>query len=332
LENKLDTIENSLTNLINIPKSGDAWFENKSNMYKFHLIKSNSAPQKPNIDSKDIVASYTDNNYFKDLVTPKLYLKMNIKNLTNNIEKMFVRKYTLSASIFNTVSSSNIKTNDELLAHLYTYVRGNDYDYYDSIIDLPIRKETYNSQFNIMDIPTMLSGNPWSEINDNNKENLNYKITLDTIEYKHQEDSSIRFKIKIGDYLALNNTNNIYLVKSVNPSTNEIIIEEYIGHAHIQTFAENQNMFFTIYENDFSCTHDNLHDLFCEHIHGGERNVLFCDMDCGSSFFRDIIFSCRKWTVAESTDSTQGIKLWPYCTGAGGVDYMLRCNGKPLWG
>ena len=252
LENKLDTIENSLTNLINIPKSGDAWFENKSNMYKFHLVKSNSAPQKPNIDDKDIVASYTDNNYFKDLVTPKLYLKMNIKNLTNNIEKMFVRKYTLSASLFNIVSNSGVKTNDELLAILYTYVRGNDYDYYDSVIDLPIRKETYNSQFNIMDIPTLMSGNPWSEVNDNNKENLNYKITLDTIEYKHQEDSSIRFKIKIGDYLSLNNTNNIYLVKSVNSSTNEIIIEEYIGHANIQTFAENQNMFFTIYENDFS--------------------------------------------------------------------------------
>jgi len=252
LENKLDTLENSLSNLINIPNSGDAWFENNSNMYKIHMIKSNVAPQKPIIDGNNIVTSFTDNNYFKDLVSPKLYLKLNISNLTNNIEKIFVRKFTFNKSIFDAIKDTNIKTNDEYLALLYNYVRGNDYDYYDSTVDLPIKFETYDSEFKILDIPELLSGNPWKEINENNKENLNYKIIVDTLEYKHQEDSSIKFRLKIGDYISLNNSNSIYLIKSINTSTNEIIIEEYIGHSTLQTFEENQNMFFTYYDNNFS--------------------------------------------------------------------------------
>ena len=69
-------------------------------MYKFHLLKSNIAPQTPNIISNNISASFTDNNYFKDLVSPKMYLKMNISNLTNNIEKIFVRKYLLIPIIY----------------------------------------------------------------------------------------------------------------------------------------------------------------------------------------------------------------------------------------
>ena len=57
-------------------------------MYKFKLVKANIAPQTPSISKDNIVSSFTDNNYFKDLVSPKMYLKLNINNLTNNIEKI----------------------------------------------------------------------------------------------------------------------------------------------------------------------------------------------------------------------------------------------------
>ena len=253
LENKLEELSNNFENFFDIPKSGDAWFENNSNMYKFHLVKSNSAPQMPNIDNTNISASFMDNTYFKDLVSPKTYLKMNISNLTNNIEKIFVKKYVFyNYSVFNAIQIANVSTNEEYNAILYNFTKGVDYDYYDSIIDLPLKKEIYNSNFKIEEIVSLEGGNPWSEINASNKETLNYKLVLDTLEYNNQEDNSIRFTLKAGDYLSLNGTNNLYYVKQVNTTTNTVIIEESIGHASIQTYVDNDQMFFTIYNNDFS--------------------------------------------------------------------------------
>ena len=59
--------------------------------------------------------------------------------------------------------------------------------------------------------------NPYVEINaELNKEVLNYKLILNTIEYSNQEDSSIKFLLKAGDSLSLNNTNSEYYIKYVN--------------------------------------------------------------------------------------------------------------------
>lgn len=256
LDNKLDEIKTSFDNFFDIPNSGDAWFENNSNMYKFHLVKSNIAPQTPNISKNNIVTSFTDNNYFKDLVTPKMYLKMNISNLTNNIEKIFVRKYVFynveSNNIYNIIKDSNITTNEQYIALLYSYVKGKDYDVYDTVVDLPLKKEVYNSNFKIDEIVKLENGNPYTEYNSEyNKDILNYKLKLNTIEYNHQEDSSIKFLLKIGDHISLNNTNTEYNIKYVNNLTNEVIIEEIHGHTALQTFEDNQNMFFTISNNDF---------------------------------------------------------------------------------
>ena len=256
LDNKLDEIKNTFNNFFDIPNSGDAWFENDANMYKFHLIKSNTAPQIPNIINDKLVASFTDNNYFKDLVSPKMYLKMNISNLTNNIEKIFVKKYvfynTASNNLYNVIQESGITTNEQYSALLSSYIKGKDYNVYDSIIDLPLKKEIYNSMFQIEEIVTLDSGNPFVEFNtDLDKEVLNYKLILNTIEYNNQEDTSIKFLLKVGDYLSLNNTNTEYYVKYVNNTTNEVIIEERLGHTALQPFAENQNMFFTINNHNY---------------------------------------------------------------------------------
>lgn len=254
LENKLDEIQGNFNNFFDIPRSGDTWFENNSDMYKFKLIKANIAPQTPSIsDTNNIVSSFTDNNYFKDLVSPKMYLKLYINNLTNNIEKIYVKKYIFyNNSLFNIIKNSNVKTNEEYSAILYTFKKGIDYDVYDNIIDLPLKKETYNSRFEIESIPSMEGLNPWIQEGTDGKDYTNYKLSLNTLEYNNQEDSSIRFLLKVGDSICLNNTNTVYLVKEVNTTTNEIIIEERIGHTSLQTFADNDQMFFTIYNNNFA--------------------------------------------------------------------------------
>lgn len=252
LENKLNEISNSIENFFNIPKSGDAWFENNANMYKFHLIKANSAPQIPVIDNTNIYSSFTDNNYFKDFVTPKMYLKMDVNNLTNNVEKIFVKKYIFyNVNLYNVINNSGYKTHEEYLTILYNFTKGVDYDVYDSIIDMPLKKETYNSRFEIEEMASLENGNPYYDLNSDGKEVIHYKLKLNTIEYHNQEDSSINFMLKVGDYLALNESSSIYYIKEINSKTNEVIIEEKFGHTALQPIEDNSNMFFTIYNNNF---------------------------------------------------------------------------------
>jgi hypothetical protein len=251
LENKLEELQGNFENFFDIPKSGDTWFENDSNMYKFKLVKANIAPQTPTISTDNLVSSFTDNNYFKDLVSPKMYLKMNVQNLTNNIEEIFVKKYIFyNESLYNIIKNTNSKTNEEYSAILYSFKKGIDYDVYDSTVQLPLKKEVYNSNFKITSIPSLEGQNPWIQSTDGN-DYANYQLTLNTLEYYNQEDSSIRFILKPGDYICLNDTNTQYRVKSVNTTTNQVIIEERIGHTSLQTYDENDTMFFTIYSGNF---------------------------------------------------------------------------------
>ena len=254
LENKLEELSASFNNFFDIPNSGDAWFENNSNMYKFHLVKANASPQIPDIVTSNIVTSFTDNNYFKDLVSPKTYLKLNVDNLTNNIEKIFVRKYIFyTKELFDTVNDSGIVTNEEILGLLYSFVKGKDYEVYDSIVDLPVKKDLYNSKFNIVELVAESNvDNPWVDTSLDGKEKLHYKIRLDTLEYHNQEDKSITFLLKVGDFISLNDSNSIYRIKEVDSQKNIVIIEEYIGHSALQSSLEDSSMFFTIYNNNYS--------------------------------------------------------------------------------
>lgn len=254
LENKLEELSASFNNFFDIPNSGDAWFENNSNMYKFHLVKANASPQIPDIVTSNIVTSFTDNNYFKDLVSPKTYLKLNVDNLTNNIEKIFVRKYIFyTKELFDTVNDSGIVTNEEILGLLYSFVKGKDYEVYDSVVDLPVKKDLYNSKFNIVELVAESNvDNPWVDTSLDGKEKLHYKIRLDTLEYHNQEDKSITFLLKVGDFISLNDSNSIYRIKEVDSQKNIVIIEEYIGHSALQSSLEDSSMFFTIYNNNYS--------------------------------------------------------------------------------
>ena len=53
IENKIEQLDNVIGNLFNMPKSGEAWFDRSSDMYKLSLVKSNNAPLKPEINQLD---------------------------------------------------------------------------------------------------------------------------------------------------------------------------------------------------------------------------------------------------------------------------------------
>ena len=81
LDNKLEQLENSFSNLFNMPQTGEAWFSNDGSMYKLQLVRSNTAPLSPAINTSKLVAGFSNNEFIKDLVNPRTYIRLNIDNL-----------------------------------------------------------------------------------------------------------------------------------------------------------------------------------------------------------------------------------------------------------
>ena len=269
LENKLEQLDNNFGSLFNMPKSGEAWFNHSANMYKLEMVKSNVAPLVPKFDTTNIYSYSKYNTIFKDLVNPKTFIKLNINNLPENINEIYLKKIILSnSSLYNTLSSSNIKTYNDCKNALYNYNSGIDYEEYDSIVKIPLKHDDYISRFEITNIPNLESGNPWYPIvseSQKSHNHLHYKVRLNTIKYYNNEDNSIEYTLKLGDYLTLESHNVIYKIVDINISNNintynsseeyVVELEEYIGHINIQTFEENNNMVLKIYNKNYDKYH-----------------------------------------------------------------------------
>lgn len=253
MENKIEQLENNFNNLFDLPNSGDAWFTKSQDMIKLKMVRSNTAPLSPVMQLNNVYASITDNNFMNDLVSPKTFLKLNVTNLPDNIESMFMKKVIIySKTLFDELNSTNIQSYSDLIAALYNYKSNVDYKEYDSVLDLPIKKDTYNSSFKIVDIPEIDgSTNPWVDESYGNHKHLSYKLRLDTLEYSDEENSAIIFTLKAGDYICLGNEMVVYKVKNVDLSSNTIIIEETIGHISLQTYLENSEMILTLYNENY---------------------------------------------------------------------------------
>ncbi len=249
MENKLEQVENTMSSLFSMPDSGEAWFSKSSNMYKLNLVRSGTAPLMPVISDDTAYAGFNESTILRDMVSPHTYLRLYINNLPESTTEMFMRKVIIyNKSTYDALKALNITTYDEYQAALYRYTKGEHYDVYDSNIDLPVRKDTYKSQFKITELPE----EPWTDTTDGNHKHMSYKVCLDTLQYSDEEDSSIRFTLKVGDYVCLGNEMVIYLVKNVDTTDNSIIIEEQIGHIALQTFEENSEMVLQLYNDNYS--------------------------------------------------------------------------------
>lgn len=256
LENKLEQVGANIDNIFELPASGEAWFEKASNMYKLKMVKSTTAPISPSISNASFVAGTTANNILRDMVSPKTFLRFNMGNIPDNIEKVMMKKVIVhNPDVFSSLQNMGVISHTDYMAALYNLQEGDDYEMYESVVDMPVRKDAYSSAFRIVSIAEDVETNPWV---DEVSKRLNYKVYLDKITYRDQEDSSIEFALKAGDYICLGNENAIYKVKHVDLGSEEnpfVIIEEYIGHITLQKFEENSAMVFQIYNESYAAYH-----------------------------------------------------------------------------
>lgn len=255
IEARLEQLDLNFGTLFNMPASGDAWFTKESDLFKLQMINANTAPASLQFNTgnanNNLFASITDNNILKDMVSPKTFLKLNIQDLPSNIHQLYMKKLVIyKEDLFYGLQTMNMSTHDEYVAALYNYTKGIDYDEYESLINLPIRKNKFKSLFKIINIPSNENfNNPWL---DEYCQKYHYEVQLDTLQYTDADDSAIIYTLKVGDKVCLNGQLAIYNVKSVNINANTVELEESVGHINLQTIKQNDKMFFEIYNNDYS--------------------------------------------------------------------------------
>lgn len=246
LENKIEQLDSSLTSIIDLPKSGEAWIQKSADLYKISMVKNGIAPEIPSIKSNNLVALFKDNNFLKDLVSPKTYLKINVSNMSDITSSMMMKKLIIhNADLFSSLQSYT--SYDDISAALFNYSKGNDYDEYDSEIDVPIKRDRFQSEFKIIS-----ANDPYTSTSG---DKLTYEVKVDTLEYVDSEDSTIVYQIKPNDELMMSGQSTVWRVKSVDTSDMTIVIEEISGHTALQTYEENSSMSLVIYDNNFSAYH-----------------------------------------------------------------------------
>jgi len=270
LESKIEQIDNTISNLFTIPKSGEAWFHKSSDMYKLSLVKSTNAPIVPNVSNlNNLGFNIKENNIFKDLVNPKTYIRLNINNLPEYISQMVVNKIVLyNESDANYLSLFN--SYSDIKAALFNKQKGADYEEYESIIDLPIKRDKFKSLFKIETIICPKCGKPKSKCTCTDEElsdisSTEYYVRLNTLIYYDKDDLSIQYQLKKGDLLCLPNDYIVYRIKDVitqynsqnTDDTNEyiVVLEDYIGHVTLQSFEENSEMYLQIYNDSYDSYH-----------------------------------------------------------------------------
>lgn len=255
IENKVEQIDNIINNLFKIPKTGEAWFEKSSNMYKLALVKSNNAPTVPTFSNIDSVGfNIKENNIFKDLVNPKTYIRLNIENIADNINNVYVKKIVL----YNSEDAEYLKaysSYSDVKGALFNKQFGVDYEEYETIIDLPIKEDKFKSFFKILEHNQI----------QNSGNSIMYTLRLDTLTYYNSDDASLEYTLNVGDLICLSNEYAIYRIKDIqtiynndnDDDTNEyyITVEEHVGHVSLMTYEENSEMYLQIYNDSYAKYH-----------------------------------------------------------------------------
>lgn len=266
LENKIEQLSNNFSNLFDMPSSGQAWFSNENNMYKLKMVQSNVAPVKPLINESTIKASLKSNIFLKDFVNPRTFLKINIDNVPNNVEKILMKKIVIfDADVFSEIQNrqEELKSYQDYVAALSNLTEGVEYEEYDSVLDMPIKREEFDSEFRIIEIPELESGNPYYSSNiDNptskhNDAHLIYQVRLNTLIYRDHDDPAIEYQLKVGDQLSLEDNFTIYKIKSISKYQDSVTdslvtLEEIAGHTSLQTYEANSSMMLKMYKSNYN--------------------------------------------------------------------------------
>lgn len=212
LENKINALEENFTNLINAPQQGEAYFNIDGNCRSIEVKSYTHTPNSLVLNGDISTFSVTQNDIFKDFLTPIPKITFNLDKVPNDITSVNVKKIIpLNTELKNRFYSLLTKveydeaTKTEKIIELSSksisygdiykitsiYTEDVDYTEYDTIYKLPIRKGIGSGEYIIEEVK--------SDIIDSDLNNI-ITIKVDKLTYK-LFDETIEKNLAVGDYL-----------------------------------------------------------------------------------------------------------------------------------
>lgn len=252
LENKINMLQENFENLVKSPETGEAYFNFDGNTRAIEVRKYNYTPD---CITLPILNNYNieSNSIFKDFLTPMPYINIELPSLPNDITEVNVKKIVVKSdklkgifknrlSYLAEITTENGETITDIRYHqsindtysniykfLYNYDNTLDYEEYDSIYKLPIRKSigtgTYVIEKVISDVIdddlneliTIKLRNNLTSTSYNNK--LTYKLFDETIEKS----------LQVGDELVNYDGSGKVVITKINVSENILTVKVVNG-------------------------------------------------------------------------------------------------------
>lgn len=252
LENKINALQENFENLVKAPETCEAYFNFDGNTRAIEVRKYSHVPDSIKLKTVNSFGVQS-NDIFKDFMTPVPYVNLELPTLPNDIVKVNVKKiiagnnelkelfksklmYVETYTDENGEEHSTVKFKEsentsygELYKTLLTYNEGVDYVEYDTIYDLPIRKNLGTATYVIervvedvidKDLDEYVTLKLRNNLKDNKYSNtLTYKLFDDTIEKP----------LQVGDELINFDGTGKVVVTEVRTSSNTIVVKVVNG-------------------------------------------------------------------------------------------------------
>ena len=170
LENKVNHLQAAFNNLVHAPMTGETYMNFDGNSRVIQMRGFQQGPAQVNLDNQVGTDLYKlnrffveDSNLFKDMLSPKPYIKLDLSELEDDITQVVVKKiipYTESLIQLladagaggDTVVAIDYGVMRAILDSGNIYKKGVDYAEYETVYTLPIRKLTCSGEYIVEDI------------------------------------------------------------------------------------------------------------------------------------------------------------------------------------
>lgn len=230
LESKIDNIEASLQNILDAPKTGEAYTYYDGTTQKIELAGYSTTPPRQDLKAPAKFSVET-NHIFKDFLSPMPNIRFDLPSIANNIKHIVVKKVAIkNEELLNliishlenpvldddeNVLSGSLEYSDVVKA-VFNYIEDSDYVDYDTVRRLPTRSANPFGEYDILNIK-----DNWQD--SNFEEHYTLQLDRDLVYYTH--NGTIVHNIMIGDTLVTWNDKIMLEVEDTNPVNRTITVK-----------------------------------------------------------------------------------------------------------
>lgn len=235
LENKINALQENFENLVNAPKTGEAFFNFDGSSRAIEVRNYSAAPNSLELKTLDKFSVKT-NNIFKDFLTPVPYINFDLSKIPNDITSVNVKKIiprsTLLIEQFQKIIGDECSVQrswGDMYKTLSIFKKDIDYVEYDTIMKLPVRSSGGTGSYVIEKIVSdTIDKNLDEYLEIKIRDNIESKNFFNSLSYK-TFDETIEKLLKVGDQLLTYDDSAKMEIVEVRYNTNTLVVKVLNG-------------------------------------------------------------------------------------------------------